>query len=83
MDRASRTWGDRTFTFAEPAGLQALENTVLKYVTHEPVLRGFARWEMCQNAPCPEVEAPDLAATDLAVEAVAEGLVLGYSTPGP
>jgi len=83
MDRASRTWGDFTFTFVEPAGLRALENTVFKYVMHEPVLRGFAGWEMCQNAPGPEVEAPDLAATDLEVEAVAEGLVLGYGTPGP
>jgi len=83
MHTHSRTSGEFTFTYAEPSTLQAVENTELKHVAYEPVLDGFASWDMFQNTGAPEMEPAELAATDLDAEAFAEGLRLSEQSKKP
>ena len=80
MESRSRAWAELPLAYTETAVLRELDNTVVKYVMHEPVLQGFAEWEMFQNTASGEVQAPDLAINDLGAEAFLEGFEFGLGT---
>lgn len=83
MESRSRAWAELPPAYRDVTVLQVLDNRFVKYVMYEPVLRGFAEWEMWQNAPRPKIEAPDLPTNDVGVEAFLEGLEFGFGTSEP
>jgi len=83
MESRSRTWAELPLAYRDTTVLQVLDNTVGEHVMVESMLQGLAEWEMWQNAPRPEIAAPDLAITDLGVEAFLEGLEFGSGTAEP